>query len=269
MEVWPGAPFPLGATWDGEGTNFSIFSEHAERVELCLFDGDDDEETCVEMTERTSLNWHCYLPGVHAGQRYGFRVHGPVQPADRPPLQPGQAAAGPVREVDRGPDPLRQGQRPPVRPDGRRGRRPDARRLRRRRGDPEVRGHRPALRLAGRPPAEHAAGRQRHLRDPRQGLHDAAPRRARGPARHLRRARVRRRRRLPQAARRHRDRAAPGPPHRRRGLPRRPWADQLLGLLHDRLPRPALAVRRHRQGRRRRCASSRAWSRPCTRRGSR
>ena len=79
MEVWPGAPFPLGATWDGEGTNFSLFSEHAERVELCLFD-DEDDETCVELTERTSLNWHCYLPGVHAGQRYGFRVHGPYEP---------------------------------------------------------------------------------------------------------------------------------------------------------------------------------------------
>ena len=79
MEVWPGAPFPLGATWDGEGTNFSIFSEHAERVELCLFDADDDE-TCVELTERTSFNWHCYLPGVHAGQRYGYRVHGPYDP---------------------------------------------------------------------------------------------------------------------------------------------------------------------------------------------
>src|SRR6202000_1451362 len=57
MEMWPGAPFPLGATWDGQGTNFSIFSEHARRVELCLFDPD-GEETCVEMTERTVFNWH-------------------------------------------------------------------------------------------------------------------------------------------------------------------------------------------------------------------
>ena len=79
MEVWPGSPFPLGAAWDGEGTNFSIFSEHAKRVVLCLFD-DNDEETCVELTERTSFNWHCYLPGVHAGQRYGYRVHGPYDP---------------------------------------------------------------------------------------------------------------------------------------------------------------------------------------------
>jgi isoamylase len=79
MEMWPGSAFPLGATWDGQGTNFAIFSEHAERVELCLFDAD-DQETCVELTERTSFNWHCYLPGVSAGQRYGYRVHGAYDP---------------------------------------------------------------------------------------------------------------------------------------------------------------------------------------------
>src|SRR6202000_3293148 len=62
MEIWPGSPFPLGATWDGQGTNFALFSEHAERVELCLFD-EDDQETAVELTERTVFNWHCYLPG--------------------------------------------------------------------------------------------------------------------------------------------------------------------------------------------------------------
>src|SRR5213080_4351679 len=78
-EVWPGRPFPLGAEWDGTGTNFSVFSEHAERVELCLFDAG-DVETRVEMRERTALNWHCYLPGVGPGQRYGFRVHGPYEP---------------------------------------------------------------------------------------------------------------------------------------------------------------------------------------------
>ena len=77
--VWPGRPFPLGAEWDGAGTNFSLFSEHAERVELCLFDAG-DEETRVELTERTALNWHCYLPGVGPGQRYGYRVHGPYDP---------------------------------------------------------------------------------------------------------------------------------------------------------------------------------------------
>ncbi len=78
-DVWPGRPFPLGATWDGAGTNFSLFSEHAERVELCLFDGDHTEERVV-LGERTALNWHAYLPGVGPGQRYGFRVHGPYDP---------------------------------------------------------------------------------------------------------------------------------------------------------------------------------------------
>jgi glycogen operon protein len=76
---WPGRPFPLGPVWDGRGTNFSLFSENAERVELCLFD-DDDRETRHEVTERTAFNWHCYLPGVGPGQRYGYRVHGPYDP---------------------------------------------------------------------------------------------------------------------------------------------------------------------------------------------
>ncbi len=79
MEVWPGEPFPLGATFDGSGTNFSIFSEIAERVELCLFD-DHDVETRVELVEVTAFVHHGYLPGVQPGQRYGFRVHGPWAP---------------------------------------------------------------------------------------------------------------------------------------------------------------------------------------------
>src|SRR4051812_25469776 len=79
MKVWPGQPFPLGATCDEDGTNFSLFSEHAERVELCLFDADDNE-TRVEVVERTAHNWHCHLPGVGPGQRYGYRVHGPYDP---------------------------------------------------------------------------------------------------------------------------------------------------------------------------------------------
>ncbi len=76
-EVWPGRPFPLGATWDGEGTNFSLFSENAERVELCLFDDERPRDAHRRSTERTAFNWHCYLPGVGPGQRYGYRVHGP------------------------------------------------------------------------------------------------------------------------------------------------------------------------------------------------
>jgi isoamylase len=79
-EVWPGRPFPLGPDWDGSGTNFSLFSENAERVELCLFDERGGEER-IEVGERTAFNWHCYLPGVGPGTRYGYRVHGAYDPA--------------------------------------------------------------------------------------------------------------------------------------------------------------------------------------------
>ena len=60
-ELWPGRPFPLGPVWDGQGTNFSLFSEHAERVTLCLFDGDAEEQ--IEVRNQTAHNWHVYLPG--------------------------------------------------------------------------------------------------------------------------------------------------------------------------------------------------------------
>ncbi len=80
MESWPGDPQPLGATWTGEGTNFSLFSEAAERVELCLF-AEDGAETRVPLTEMDGYCWHAFLPGVGPGQRYGFRVHGPWEPA--------------------------------------------------------------------------------------------------------------------------------------------------------------------------------------------
>jgi glycogen operon protein len=73
-------PFPLGPSWDGKGTNFSLFSENAERVELCLFDEDGTEER-VEVRERTAYHWHAYLPGVGPGQRYGYRAYGPYDPA--------------------------------------------------------------------------------------------------------------------------------------------------------------------------------------------
>ena len=79
MQMWPGQPYPLGATYDGAGTNFSIFSEVAERVELCLFD-EDGTETRHDLPEVTALCWHGYLPYVAPGQRYGFRVHGPYEP---------------------------------------------------------------------------------------------------------------------------------------------------------------------------------------------
>jgi isoamylase len=79
VKIWPGSPYPLGATYDGGGTNFALFSEVAERVELCLFDVD-GRETRVDLPEREALVWHGYLPRVIPGQRYGYRVHGPYDP---------------------------------------------------------------------------------------------------------------------------------------------------------------------------------------------
>ena len=75
----PGEPYPLGATWDGEGVNFALYSEHAEKVELCLFDAE-GHETRVRLRENTHFVWHGYLPGLGPGQRYGYRVHGPYEP---------------------------------------------------------------------------------------------------------------------------------------------------------------------------------------------
>jgi isoamylase len=94
MRIWPGTAYPLGATWDGSGTNFALFSEAADRVELCLFDADggtsrgaaegrppgQERESRIEFTEVDGFVWHAYLPGVGPGTRYGYRVHGPYDP---------------------------------------------------------------------------------------------------------------------------------------------------------------------------------------------
>src|SRR5260370_28726969 len=79
VRPWPGAPYPLGATYDGVGTNFALFSEIADHVELCLF-GEDGTETRVTLPEMDGFVHHGYLLGVGAGQRYGYRVHGPHDP---------------------------------------------------------------------------------------------------------------------------------------------------------------------------------------------
>ncbi|WP_165068605.1 glycogen debranching protein GlgX [Marisediminicola senii] len=81
METWPGSAYPLGATFDGSGTNFALFSESAEKVELCLID-DDGTETRIQLHEVDAYVWHCYLPHIQPGQRYGYRVHGPYDPAN-------------------------------------------------------------------------------------------------------------------------------------------------------------------------------------------
>jgi len=80
-DVWPGRAYPRGASWDGEGVNFALFSEHAEKVELCLFDAAGRRERQrIALRERTDHVWHCYLPQTRPGLAYGYRVHGPYAP---------------------------------------------------------------------------------------------------------------------------------------------------------------------------------------------
>jgi glycogen operon protein len=81
--VWPGRPYPLGATWDGEGVNFALFSAHAEKVELCLFDRSGNrEEARISLPEYTDEVWHAYLPDARPNLLYGYRVYGPYDPAN-------------------------------------------------------------------------------------------------------------------------------------------------------------------------------------------
>jgi glycogen operon protein len=101
MRVWPGAPAPLGATWDGEGTNFALFSEHATAVELCLFDRAEDgrEAAKIRLRERTDQIWHAYLPDVRPGQLYGFRVHGPWTPEEGHRFNPAKLVLDPYAKA--------------------------------------------------------------------------------------------------------------------------------------------------------------------------
>lgn len=82
MRIWPGRPYPLGATWNGKGVNFALYSENATKVELCLYNSPDDDKESERITlvEHTDMVWHCYLPDVRPGQVYGYRVHGPYEP---------------------------------------------------------------------------------------------------------------------------------------------------------------------------------------------
>jgi len=79
MQLLPGSPHPLGATWDGHGVNFALYSENATGVELCLFD-EQGEETRLPVPHHTAFVWHAYIAGIRPGQRYGYRVHGPYEP---------------------------------------------------------------------------------------------------------------------------------------------------------------------------------------------
>ncbi|MFL6032314.1 MAG: glycogen debranching enzyme GlgX, partial [Rubrobacteraceae bacterium] len=98
--VWPGEPYPLGATWDGEGINFALFSENAEKVELCLFDPTGKTEVeRIEMRERTNQKWHCYLPYGRLGQLYGYRVYGPYDPEEGHRFNPNKLLLDPYAKA--------------------------------------------------------------------------------------------------------------------------------------------------------------------------
>ena len=237
MDLWPGRPYPLGATYDGTGVNFAVFSEVAERVDLCLLD-DDLNETRLELIEVDGSVWHGYVPGVQPGQRYGFRVHGPYDPATGS-AQPGQAAARPVRQGDRGHDRRR---RVAVLATLRR---PDAP------STPTTRCGHTMLSVVTNPffdwGHDRPPGHQYHesviYEMHVKGLtmtHPGVPEEIRGtyaavapPGDH----------RAPDVARRDRGRAAAGAPVRQRLAPGRPGPVELLGLQHDRLPRPAQRLR--------------------------
>ncbi|MEF2976946.1 glycogen debranching protein GlgX [Subtercola sp. YIM 133946] len=101
MDSWPGSAYPLGATFDGSGTNFAIFSEGAEKVELCLF-GEKGAETRVLMYEVDAFVWHCYLPQVQPGQRYGYRVYGPYDPKNGLRFNPNKLLLDPYAKATSG-----------------------------------------------------------------------------------------------------------------------------------------------------------------------
>ncbi|WP_438355026.1 glycogen debranching protein GlgX [Microbacterium sp. CJ88] len=101
MHAWPGSSYPLGATFDGNGTNFALFSEGAEKVELCLF-GDRGKETRIPLVDVDAFVWHAYLPNVQPGQRYGYRVHGPYDPASGQRYNPNKLLLDPYAKAVEG-----------------------------------------------------------------------------------------------------------------------------------------------------------------------
>ncbi|HWO42323.1 MAG TPA: glycogen debranching enzyme GlgX, partial [Candidatus Eisenbacteria bacterium] len=100
MKLWTGKSYPLGATWDGAGVNFALFSENATGVELCLFDPEGKEETArIPVRERTEQVWHVYLPEARPGQLYGYRVHGPYEPEQGHRFNPAKLVLDPYAKA--------------------------------------------------------------------------------------------------------------------------------------------------------------------------
>ena len=111
MDIWPAQPNPLGASYDGSGTTFAVFSEPAEGIDLCLFDRDGHEER-VPLPDRIGSVWHGYVPGIGHGQRYGYRVHGPYDPPSGRRCNPAKLLLDPyARAIDGGPSSRNPGKR--------------------------------------------------------------------------------------------------------------------------------------------------------------
>jgi isoamylase len=103
LEVYPGYPYPLGATWDGKGVNFAVFSENAEKVELCLFDPETGLETQrIKFIERLDLVWHCYIPELKPGTLYGYRISGPYEPNNGHRFNPNKLLLDPCAKAIEG-----------------------------------------------------------------------------------------------------------------------------------------------------------------------
>ena len=185
MEVWPGGPYPLGATYDGAGTNFALFSEVAERVELCLFDDDGAETRVADAREGRARAGTSTCRAIEPGQRYGYRVHGPYDPANGHRCDPSKLLLDPYAKADRGRDRLGAGvllatsSATQARATPRTPRRTCLKSV----------VTNPFFDWQERPRAAHALPRDRDLRGPRQGPDAAAPGHPRGDPRHLRRRR--------------------------------------------------------------------------------
>ena len=238
MQVWPGTPYPLGATYDGVGTNFSVFSEVAERVELCLFDDDGHRDTRRSAgDDGVLLAW---LPPEHAaGTALRIPRPRPVGARRRDSAATPRSCCS-IRTPRRSTAawnwneavfPYRFGD-----PDG------SQQRCRRCAVHAEVGGDQSVLRLGKRPPSAHAVARDDHLRDHVKGFTQAPSRHSGASARHVRRPRASRGRSVSADARRHRRRAAARPSVHPRLLAARARAAQLLGLQLDRLSRAAQRV---------------------------
>ena len=259
-----GKAYPLGATYDGSGTNFAVFSEAAEKVELCLFGRGRTLESQGDAARGRRLRLARLHPQHRA--RPALRLPGvrPVRSCGGAALQPEQAADRPVREGDR-----RHLRVEPVavRLQLRRSRQPQRRRLGGQHA--QVGGDQPVLRLGRGSPARARIRRHRHLRGARQGAHPDAPGHPGEHSRDVCRRRTPGDHRAPEVVGRQRDRVDADASLRRRLDVDRQGADQLLGLQHHRLLRAggrSTAAVPPRAGR---CRSSRPWSAPCTRPTSR